>query len=136
MATGVNTALIYYSELYKKGTYLLYLMIGTTLLLNICLIPVYGIIGAAIGTGVALLMYNVLKFWLIYKHYNLQPFGNYIYVIVLLFLVCLLVNCFLPHLNDTLLNMIFHSVVVTLIFGFGVIGLKLIPFKKDLFKFS
>jgi O-antigen/teichoic acid export membrane protein len=136
MASGVNTSLIYFSHLYKKGTYLLYLMISITLVLNIILIPMYGIIGAAIGTGISLLFYNVFKYLLIYKHFSLQPFSSYIFYIIGLFASCLLVNSLLPILENPFLNMFLHSSVVGLIYCSGVLGFKLIPFNLKLLKFT
>jgi O-antigen/teichoic acid export membrane protein len=136
MASGVNTSLIYFSHLYKKGTYLLYLMISITLVLNIILIPMYGIIGAAIGTGISLLFYNVFKYLLIYKHFSLQPFSSYIFYIIGLFASCLLVNSLLPILENPFLNMFLHSSVVGLIYCSGVLGFKLIPFSLKLLKFN
>jgi O-antigen/teichoic acid export membrane protein len=96
----------------------------------------YGIIGAAIGTGISLLFYNVFKYLLIYKHFSLQPFSSYIFYIIGLFASCLLVNSLLPILENTFLNMFLHSSVVGLIYCSGVLGFKLIPFNLKLLKFN
>ncbi|HEY1040104.1 MAG TPA: polysaccharide biosynthesis C-terminal domain-containing protein, partial [Bacteroidia bacterium] len=135
MATGVNTSLIYYSKLYKMGTYLLYIMIATTIILNLVLIPNIGIIGAAIGTGTALLLYNILKFLIILKHFKLQPYGSYTLIVIGLIFLCLLVNYFLPGVSNPYVSIAFRSAVCCMIYGIGVLGFKLLPFNKNILSF-
>jgi O-antigen/teichoic acid export membrane protein len=112
MATGVNTSLIYYSKNYVIGTVMLILMIAISLILNFILIPRIGIVGAALGTSVALLTYNVLKFLLIYRKFNFQPFGYYlvkmIFVVSVLFFVGLLLN----FSDNYLLKIILRSLIL------------------------
>ncbi|MFM9597340.1 polysaccharide biosynthesis C-terminal domain-containing protein, partial [Streptomyces scabiei] len=76
MATGVNTSIIYFSHKYVTGTYLLFAMIAVSLGLNFVLIPKLGIEGSAAATAIALVLYNIAKFLLIKKHFNLQPYDG------------------------------------------------------------
>jgi O-antigen/teichoic acid export membrane protein len=135
MATGVNTSLIYFSNLYKVGTRLLYLMIALTVILNLILIPYWGIIGAAIGTGTALLIFNLLKFLVILKHYKLQPYGSYMLVVLGLIVICLTANYFLPQFNNAYISICIRSVIVVTIYTIGVLLFKLLPFNKNMLSF-
>jgi O-antigen/teichoic acid export membrane protein len=135
MATGVNTSLIYYSHLYKIGTRLLYIMIALTIILNLVLIPSLGIIGAAIGTGTALLLFNLMKFLVILKHYKLQPYGAYIFVVIGLIIACLANNYFLPQLDSPYISICLRSIAAVFIYSLGVFVFKLLPFNLKMLSF-
>jgi O-antigen/teichoic acid export membrane protein len=50
------------------------LLIAVVYFANLWLIPIYGMIGAAISTSAAYLFYNVLRGWYIFRAYKLSPF--------------------------------------------------------------
>jgi O-antigen/teichoic acid export membrane protein len=87
MMTGINSSIIFYSNKHKQGTVLLVFLIISSIILNIVLIPKYGIIGAAIATSLNLFLYNLVKLLMIYYYFKLQPFGNYVWKIVVVSLV-------------------------------------------------
>lgn len=131
MATGINASLLVYSHRYRTVTYLLYLMIAMSIALNYFLIPIYGIEGAAIATGSSLLLFNFLKFVVIWREFKMQPFGFYSLQVLFLMAFCLGINYFLPHINNIWFDMIYRSVIITLVYGAGVIAFRLIPNYKD-----
>lgn len=127
MATGLNSSMIYYSDKYRQGTYLLVGLIFTSILLNWLLIPHYGIEGAAIATGTALLLFNAVKTLIIWRSFRMQPFGKYVWGVFFLIGLCLGVNHFLPELENRLLDMCYRSAVITLIYGTGTLLMKILP---------
>ena len=134
MATGVNTSIIYYSHKYVTGTFLLFAMIVVSISLNILLIPIYGIEGSAAATAIAMILYNVAKFLLIKKHFNLQPYDSKIFRILLSILICILLGYYLPTFDNKILLIIVRCVVLVSAFLGLLIGLKVFSFKelKDL----
>ena len=120
MATGMNSSIIFYSEKYKQGSVMLIGMIILSVMLNMMLIPVWGIEGAAVATGTSLLLSNVFKTLIIYRGYKLQPFGGYIFIVLALIGACIGVNYLLPEIHNKIFDMIFHSAVVTLIYASGI----------------
>ncbi|MBA3704607.1 MAG: oligosaccharide flippase family protein, partial [Bacteroidetes bacterium] len=51
MATGINQVIIVNSKLYKYDAYIVFLVVGITIIANYILIPIYGIVGSAIATA-------------------------------------------------------------------------------------
>ena len=127
MATGLNSSMIFYSDKYRQGTYLLVGLIVCSVLFNWLLIPLYGIEGAAIATGTALLLFNAVKTLIIWKNFKMQPFGKYALAVFLLIGISLGVNYFLPELQNHFLDMVYRSVIITLIYGVGVLVTKIFP---------
>lgn len=120
MATGMNSAIIFYSDKYKQGSVMLLALIVLSVVLNMILIPLYGIEGAAVATGTALLLFNAFKTIIIYKGYDLQPFGGYVFIVLGLIGACIGVNYFLPEISSPILDIIYRSAVVTGIYAAGI----------------
>jgi len=71
---GFSNAVLLNSPYYRTVLFLgVFLVIGTVLM-NIWLIPLYGINGAGLATLIAFSSYNLLKSVFVYRKYNLQPF--------------------------------------------------------------
>lgn len=71
---GFNNAVLLNSPYYRTVLFLgVFLVIGTVLM-NMWLIPLYGINGAGIATLIAFTSYNLLKSAFVYRKYSLQPF--------------------------------------------------------------
>jgi O-antigen/teichoic acid export membrane protein len=73
---GNNNAILYNSSHYKV---VLGLGIGLailTIVLNIIFIPIFGIVGAAIATVIAMFLYNCIKLYVVWKVFKIQPFQN------------------------------------------------------------
>ena len=71
---GFSNAVLLNSPYYRTVLFLgVFLVIGTVLM-NIWLIPLYGINGAGFATLLAFTSYNLLKSGFVYRKYNLQPF--------------------------------------------------------------
>ncbi|VDG83016.1 Polysaccharide biosynthesis protein [Capnocytophaga ochracea] len=71
---GFNNAVLLNSPYYRTVLFLgVFLVIGTVLM-NMWLIPLYGINGAGLATLTAFSSYNLLKSVFVYRKYNLQPF--------------------------------------------------------------
>lgn len=71
---GANGAIIVSSKFYYFAMFGMIFLAITTFVLNLIFIPLYGIEGAAIATLLALLMYNLLSFFLLKVKTRLQPF--------------------------------------------------------------
>ena len=71
---GFSNAVLLNSPYYRTVLFLgVFLVIGTVLM-NMWLIPLYGINGAGLATLIAFSSYNLLKSVFVYRKYNLQPF--------------------------------------------------------------
>ena len=71
---GFSNAVLLNSPYYRTVLFLgVFLVIGT-ILMNMWLIPLYGIKGAGLATLLAFTSYNLLKSGFVYRKYGLQPF--------------------------------------------------------------
>lgn len=129
---GNNTQIIFSSENFWKGGILLIGVAVMALLLNILLIPRFGINGAAMAMAISSLIYTVSKFLIIYKQFRLQPYTMHTLIIVLLIAACIGLAMLFPVFNHPLVNIVTHSVAVTFIYCISVLGLKLVPEANNL----
>jgi O-antigen/teichoic acid export membrane protein len=96
MATGLNAAVLFTSEKYRYGAVFLISLAVVVLILQIVLIPIFGMIGAALATVLASFFYNGLLFWFVKKHFNLQPFEKENTLLLLLIIFLFAIGWFLP----------------------------------------
>ena len=134
MATGMNSPIIYYSDKYKQGSFILIGLIAFSILLNVLLIPRLGIEGAAIATGASLFIFNFLKTMIIYKAYQLQPFGKYVLIVFLLMGACIAINYFLPQVENKILDITYRSIVISLVYSVGIYLSKIAEEELDFLK--
>lgn len=73
--TGINNGILYFSKKYKTGLGLLVFLLITTLVLDIILIPLWGINGAAIATCAALSTFNIIKYFYIRYSFGMNPYN-------------------------------------------------------------
>ncbi len=123
MAAGVNGEVIAMSKHFRVNTYLIVLLTFFTIAANYILIPVYGLEGAAIGSAIALLLYNFSKFLFLVLKEHLQPFSFQTIKVIAIGAVCLYVGLKLPEMN-TYLDILVRSTVVTALFGGLILWFK------------
>jgi len=127
ISTGVNTSILFTSEKYKYGTYLLILLLALALTLNIILIPKYGIEGAAMATAISTVIYNLLKFFIIWKHFRMQPYDLSSLKILLVITMAFGIAFLLPEMNEPIVSMIMRSIAITSVYLLGTYFLKIVP---------
>lgn len=127
IATGVNTSILFTSDKYLYGTYLLFLLLVLAVVLNIILIPTYGIEGAALATALSSVIYNVLKYFIILKKFKMQPYDSSSLKILLVIALAFLVSYFLPSPNNAIVSMIMKSAVIIAVYGGLTYVLKIVP---------
>ncbi len=109
MATGLNHSIIDNSTHYRFGTYFVGLLILCTIGFNMIFIPLMGINGAAIGTALSIIVFNLVKTIFVYSKYKLWPFNlNFVWVL-LLAAVLVTVVWMVPNLSNVYINTIFKS---------------------------
>jgi O-antigen/teichoic acid export membrane protein len=71
---GINNAILYNSDYYRLTIVLGLFLAVLTIVMNLWLIPVYGIDGAAIATVVSLFLYSVAKIVVVQWKFHMHPF--------------------------------------------------------------
>ena len=124
MAAGLNGEIIAMSKNYKVNTYLIVLLTIFTIYANYLLIPLYGLEGAAIGSAIALFLYNFGKFLFLLIKEKLQPFSRHTITVILIASISFYTGLILPTLSNTYLDIIARSAFVTVLFGGLILWLK------------
>ena len=125
MATGVNGEIIAYSHLFKYNLYTLSFLAALTVFLNFILVPRIGITGSALATLLSMVLFNLWRVILVWKHFKLFPFHLGMFKVVILGIVCYFVGGIIPGTHHSLVDIILRSVVVCIIYGSGVIYFNL-----------
>ncbi len=128
VSTGVNSAIMFYSKHYLLGAFLMVLSLAATILLNLWLIPIYGIYGAAIASLCGATLYNLIKYVFIYRTFGFQPYTFNAAKILLLIIACTGLAHVLPEVTDAaLINLIYKAIAVTVVYVGAAWQLKLAP---------
>jgi len=126
MATGINQVIISNSKHYKYDTFFVFLMVGVVIISNLIFIPIYGIIGSAIATATTVVIGNVLRFLLLFLKFKMQPYDINTIKIILVALLSILPNLFIPEL-DKYIDIFIRSSVTGGIFIFLLLKLEATP---------
>lgn len=127
MASGSNTSIIYNSDYYKKGTFILAGVFILLITLLTLLVPQYGILGAAISIAIGTTVYNLSKLLFIRHYFNMQPFGVDSLKLLMVITALFLVGQYLPHLPNVYLDFLYRGCIVCLSYLGLTYFLNLIP---------
>lgn len=118
MYFGLNGIIFIMSKKYKFDILFTLFMIVLVIVMNSILIPKFGIIGAAISTSSAFVLYNLFRFLLTKVVYKLNPFEGKQAAIFVLFVCLFMINHFFPwSLKNPILSGMVKASVIGLIYG-------------------
>lgn len=125
MACGVNGAIILNSKYYRFDLYSTIILIVVTILLNYWLIPIYGILGAAIGTASAIVLYNLLKLFFVWLKFSMQPFDKSIFPVLVIGGITLGIIFQIPILFNTYADILIRSLITCILYLLPIISLNI-----------
>ncbi len=117
MLFGPSSEIIVLSKYYSFNIVVVLILAITVIALNLLLIPVYGITGAAIGSAFALFLFNLIKYGFIWWKFKLQPFSIATLKVLVIAVIVIGVNSLLPKLNNVFADMTYRSILISLVFG-------------------
>ena len=118
IATGLSGEIIINSEYYRYSLYTSVFLVFVTIATNFFFIQKYQTIeGAAIATALSILLFNFIRLIVLKVKLNIQPFSlKTIYTSFLLFGIYFLLTYLLPIFGYAILDIIWRSIVVFIIF--------------------
>jgi len=119
MYFGLNGHIFTSSKKYKYDLIFTLSLIGVVYFLNLYLIPIYGIIGAAISTAVALILYNLGRLLFVYFAYSIHPFTWKQFLIIILGVLSIILVINIPMFD---LNIWIQFILKTSVTGFIFFG--------------
>ena len=128
ISTGINSSLIFYSKYYVSGTLILFVTLIITVALNVALIPLYGIYGAAISLVISVTVFNLIKFVFIYLKFGFQPYSLKSLFIFIVIALCTFIAHILPEIGaNPFLNLLYKGATVSIIYVLLLNYFKLAP---------
>ncbi len=117
MYFGLNGAIFVTSKKYKYDLFFTVFLIIAVFVLNWIMIPIWGIIGAAISTSIALVVYNVGRLIFVWVVYKLHPFTRNQFIIIGLSVFTLIIGHFTQGLiNNKWIQFLVESTIVSVLF--------------------
>ena len=124
MATGLNTELISISAYYKFNFRISIVLLVMIVALDRILIPVYGVHGAAWGSTLSLIVFNIAKMAYVWKKMKVQPFTAKSSTIILAGLITAGVVYLIPSISNPYFDSIIKTGVICCIYFFLLIKFK------------
>ena len=127
MATGLNAPILLTSDKYRFGAFYLISLAILLILFQRIFIPMYGIIGAAIATTGASLIYNSMLFLTVYLFFKLQPFDKKNLKVLALTILIFGLALIFPHYKNRILDICIRTCFVSFLYLVSVYQLKIVP---------
>jgi O-antigen/teichoic acid export membrane protein len=113
---GLNGAIISFSKHYKSVMYFLVAAVFLCIILNIWLIPIFNLTGAAMAYLFTMVALN-FSYWLYNKiKFNLQPFNIAFLKVIFVSIISLTPVIFLPQIGSFIVDILIRSILVAMIF--------------------
>ncbi|MAE07128.1 MAG: polysaccharide biosynthesis protein [Bacteroidetes bacterium] len=125
IALSISPHIIVNSKHYRYLTYFLIIFAILLIVSNYILIPIYGIVGAAIATLISKFIYNIIKYLFLYSKYKLQPFNFKTVLVYLIAIVAYGVSLLLPEQRNYIVDILLRSSIITIIFMVPVYYFKI-----------
>lgn len=127
MLGGSSNALLIYTSKPWQGALMLVMLVVITVLLNMLLIPHFGMNGAALSTAISAILFTTGKFYLNYSRFKFQPYNWVIFRIVLAILISTLIGLLIPSVNSDIVNILLRTTIVSGVYVLLVYLLKIAP---------
>ncbi|MFK8266215.1 lipopolysaccharide biosynthesis protein [Capnocytophaga cynodegmi] len=114
---GINNAILFNSIYYRTILYFGVFLTFCTIILNIWLIPIYGINGAGFATLCAFSIYNFLKLSFTYSKFKLNPFYNETLKITLFGIITVISFYFWDFPFNPIWNIVLKSLIILVFCG-------------------
>lgn len=127
MATGLNAPILFNSERYRYGAFFLIALAIIVLALQMWLIPLFGLEGAALATAVASVTYNSMLMFTVWKLFGLQPFDLRNLKVLVVFLITYGSSWLLPSVANPYFSIGFNALILSTVFAAGIHLFKIVP---------
>ena len=123
--SGTNNAILFNSEHYGHALILGIITAIMVVVLNLILIPSYGIDGAAVASFIAIIIYNISKLTLVFVKFKILPFTYNSLKTLGLIVVIILLFYFWDFTLNPIINIVLKSSLIICSYLYTVYKLKL-----------
>lgn len=114
---GNNNAILFNSDYYRMVLVFGVILAISAVVLNIILIPLYGIDGSALATLIAVLLYNTIKVVFVKVKFNMLPFTIQTLKISVVLILCVLTFYFWEFPFNPYVNIILKSAIIGVVYA-------------------
>ncbi|MFK8057686.1 MAG: polysaccharide biosynthesis C-terminal domain-containing protein [Saprospiraceae bacterium] len=114
-STSMNEHVITYSKKYQFNLIAILILAVVGILLNIWLVPAYGVMGAGLATLISLTLYNVAKVLFAGFSFGIWPFGKTTYEISAVMVTFTVIVFFMPTLDIWWLDILWRGGLLTVL---------------------
>jgi len=114
---GNNNAILFNSDYYRMVLVFGVVLAISAVVLNMILIPLYGINGSAMATLIAVLVYNTIKVVFVKAKFNMLPFTKQTIKISIVLILCVLVFYFWEFPFNAYVNIFLKSFVIGVVYA-------------------
>ena len=125
MAGGVNGTIIMNSPYFRFNLLATLLLIIVSIILNLVLIPSYGISGAAIATMTSLFLYNITKSFYVYLKYRIQPISVKVIPIILVSIILICVSFQIDTIMSTYVDIAVRSILILVLYSLSMVYFRI-----------
>lgn len=122
MLTSVNSHIIVYSKYFRFNVLFILIMGVSNVFLNYFLIGEFSIVGAAMATCIALLLFNLIKLTFIYIKFDIHPFSIGIFKVVVIGLATFLIGYYLPDISNHIINILYKGSILSLVYIVAILN--------------
>lgn len=134
MLFGPSSEIVVLSRYYWFNMVLIIFLAATVIVANNILIPIYGINGAAMGAALALILFNVAKFFFILWKLKMQPFNAAFLKVLIIGCLTLALDWVIPKIDFVILDILVRSGGVTIFYAALILATNVTPEANGLFR--
>ena len=116
MATGTNHEIITFSQYYRFNLWSLTILGIINIFMNLWLIGIYGITGAAIATMLSATIFNIWRMLFVYQKFKIHPLDFKMLWVCVIALGTWFIAWLTPSVSPSILNIFIKGAIVTLIY--------------------
>jgi O-antigen/teichoic acid export membrane protein len=127
MLMGVNKQIIQASNFYRFNLYTNIILSVLVVVFNLIFIPIFSIVGAAVASMLAMIIYNIVSYLVVWKQLKIQPLSKHTFTLLLIIIVIFTVGIFLPDLDSAIISIIYKGTLLSVLFGTSIYFSKVSP---------
>lgn len=124
LGLGMNAQILLLSKYWRIDFYTSAAFIFVNVVLDYVLIKKYGVIGAAYGSSIALVFYNLMRYFYLWKLFRIQPFGPKTLTAVTFAVIVFFAIYFIPYIGNLYVDAIFRASLFSVLYASAVIYLR------------
>ncbi|MFA5648909.1 MAG: oligosaccharide flippase family protein [Bacteroidales bacterium] len=125
MASGVSNTILVTSKYYRFTAWLNLLLVLMVVGFNILFIDIFGLTGAAIASVVSFLIFNLVRYLVIYRLFAMHPFSKKHLYTLLLAAFTYALSLLIPTLPNFIVDILVRSAFICIVFGGGTLFFNL-----------